>query len=521
MSLSIIKRPDTVRIITDTEDILCTETFAGAGVSVFFDQTGDAAEISLSAEKIGVRHVALHWNGGVKPRSRLLGDTWERSYGDLEFRDVEPERTMPWYFLAVSPDHETAAWGVEVRPAAFCFWKADCQGITLWLDLRNGGQGTLLPAGRLKAAVIRRKVYRDISPFAAACDFCRQLCRDPLLPSAPVYGSNNWYYAYGNSSHEEFLQNANDLAELTCGNVNRPYMVLDDCWQPSRERYDLSNPYIGGPWNRGNSRFPDMAALAGETAARGIIPGIWIRLLSDESPSLPTECRSQRDGISLDPTVPETAEKIAADIRRLVSWGFRLIKHDFSTYDLFGKFGFQADPFIADGDWHFHDRSRTNAQIVTDFYRLIRENAGDALILGCTCIGHLGAGLMHLNRIGDDVSGLEWERTVKMGVNTLAFRMPQHGAFFVVDADCVGITGQILWKRNREWLHLLAHSGTPLFYSMAPGTLGREALEELREALSLASQADGAAEPLDWMETRQPSHWRFLSQDTVYHWKEE
>ena len=96
------------------------------------------------------------------------------------------------------------------------------------------------------------------------------------------------------------------------------------------------------------------------------------------------------------------------------------------------------------------------------------------LILGCNTVGHLGAGLMHLQRTGDDTSGLMWERTLRFGVNTLAFRMPQHRAFFDIDADCIGISGRIDWQYNRQWGELLAGSGTSLFYSLKPDTLPPE-----------------------------------------------
>ena len=92
-----------------------------------------------------------------------------------------------------------------------------------------------------------------------------------------------------------------------------------------------------------------------------------------------------------------------------------------------------------------------------------REDRQDVLILGCNCIGHLGAGLMQGNRTGDDTSGVEWERTRKMGINTLAFRMLQQGTFYGADADCVGITEHIDWNKNRQWMEVLAESGTPLF----------------------------------------------------------
>ncbi len=107
-----------------------------------------------------------------------------------------------------------------------------------------------------------------------------------------------------------------------------------------------------------------------------------------------------------------------------------MIKHDFSTSDLCGRWGFEmGDAMTADG-WAFADRSRTTAEIIIDHYRSIREAAGDdVVVLGCNTIGHLSAGIFEISRVGDDTSGQEWARTRKMGVNTLAFRLPQHGAF--------------------------------------------------------------------------------------------
>ena len=97
--------------------------------------------------------------------------------------------------------------------------------------------------------------------------------------------------------------------------------------------------------------------------------------------------------------------------------------------------------------WHFYDQTKTSAEIVKMLYQEVygASRSNDAVIIGCNTIGHLGAGLMHLNRTGDDTSGRIWERTRRMGVNTLAFRLPQHNAFYHIDADCVGIFGMIPW----------------------------------------------------------------------------
>ncbi len=123
-----------------------------------------------------------------------------------------------------------------------------------------------------------------------------------------------------------------------------------------------------------------------------------------------------------------------------------LSKHDFSTFDLLGRWGFEMNSRLTEEGWHFHDQSLTTAEIIRKLYIAIREAAGDAILIGCNTIGHLAAGLVEVQRIGDDTSGREWSRTRKMGVNTLAFRLPQHETFFLADADCVPVTNEIPWE---------------------------------------------------------------------------
>ena len=147
---------------------------------------------------------------------------------------------------------------------------------------------------------------------------------------------------------------------------------------------------------------------------------------------------------ALDPTIPEAKEAIHAKLRQLSTWGYEMVKHDFSTYDLLGQWGFEMGPQPTLPGWSLHDRSRTNAEVIADLYALIREAVGPTVLLdGCNTVGHFGQGIFDLQRTGDDTSGRLWERTRRMGVNTLAFRLPQHGAFFIQDADVVGITDAV------------------------------------------------------------------------------
>ena len=468
---------------------------------------GDDLRIFIQARTSALRRVYLRWKASAPAGAKILGDAWERAYGDLQWMGIHPERIMPWYML-VTDGNVTHGYGVKTGCASLCSWRLDGFHTELCLDLRCGPDGVLLAGRQLHAATVTtRQGTPGETPFDAAVAFCARMCPAPRMPKGIVYGSNNWYYAYGISSHRKILEDAKLVAELTEGLSPRPYMVIDDCWQPNAGR-----PCNAGPWDRGNEAFPDMAGLAGEIAAMDLIPGIWYRPLTTYAPH-PAECLVDRDGghdaFILDPSHPEVLKEVEEMTARLVRWGYRLLKHDFSSADIFGRWGFQMGREMFEGSWHFHDRSKTTAEIILDLYRAIRRGAGDeTIIIGCNTVSHLAAGIFELQRTGDDTSGIQWERTRKMGVNTLAFRMMQHGTFYAADADCAGHTGSIPWELNRQWIRLLSLSGTPMFFSMDPGKLDEEKKQDLKEAFRTFVSITEPARPLDWLDTTCPVRWQ-------------
>jgi alpha-galactosidase len=194
------------------------------------------------------------------------------------------------------------------------------------------------------------------------------------------------------------------------------------------------------------------------------------------------------------------------------------MKHDFSTFDLFDSFGKEmSETLTKEADWNFYDKTKTNAEIVLDFYRLIKETAGDMLIIGCDTVSHLSAGYVHIYRTGDDTSGREWNRTRDMGVNTLAFRLAQDEAFYKCDADCVGILkNYVPWEKNRQWLDLLAHSNTPLFIS-CNNTITDEIRQDIKKAYKTFHEPHSIA-PVDIFDTRTPSEWNIDGKKIKYNW---
>lgn len=523
----ILRAPDALYLLSDAglhtlrADSPTSWSGFGARVEVQIED-GLCLRVTLEAEA-PVKILQLRWRGEFPSATRFLGDAWERGYGDLEWRGLVPERVMPWSFVAVSGDW-SAGYGVETGCNALCFWRVDEGGITLHLDVSNGGAGVQLNGRLLDVATVRCVTGEESeSAFQAARALCRALCPHPRLPPAPVYGGNDWYYAYGHSSRASILRDADVLGELAPDGQNRPFMVIDDGWQGCRA------PENGGPWNISSTAFGDMNEVASEGRSKGTRPGIWFRPLHTVA-NIPSSWRFGKrggkahiGGLALDPSIPEVLELVAADLCRFREWGFELVKHDFSMMDVFGKWGFDwGDCPGGASDWHFHDRARTSAEIIKAFFQTLRDAAGDSVMLmGCNTIGHLGAGLFEIQRTGDDTSGHDWERTRKMGINTLAFRMAQHETFFAADADCVGLTTQVSWEQSRQWLDILARSGTPLFVSADPKALGNAQKAALREAFARAAKPQPFAEPLDWLDTTCPRQWKCGDEIRSYRWSLE
>lgn len=489
--------------------------WTATGVALTVTLETELTTLHLHAPGTPVTHLHLRWQNPVPEDVSVLGDAWERSYGDLQWLPLQPGRALPWYFVART-DHATMACGVRTGAAAFAFWQVDTRGVSLWLDLRNGGEGVLLGDRLLPlATLVWHRGNQQQSAFSVTQALCRNMAAGVDVPRSrgpyslhALYGSNDWYYAYGKNTAQGILRDADLMADTAPAGAPRPFTVIDDGYQDSK-------------------RFPDMAALAADIRTRGVAPGIWIRPLRAPKstretwllPSTRFGDRTSRFGdLAYDPTVPEANAAILAVVTEAAHWGYDLLKHDFTTYELLGQWGSEMGASPTLPGWHFHDRSRTNAEIISALYRDIRSSAGqDRIVLGCNTVGHLAVGLFDAQRTGDDVSGRVWERTRRMGVNTLAFRLPQHRTFFATDADCVPITPDVRWENTQQWLDVVARSGTVLLVSPQPEAIGPEQKRALREAFTIAV-SQSSSEPTDWLSVRTPEHWRTGSQTKQYAW---
>ena len=484
-------------------------SFDAPGINVHTTPSASSLRILLACPGHSLSRVRLRWQLPVSSDLLVLNDAWERSYGDLAWRSLVPERVLPWYFATHSAGL-THAYGVKTDARAFCFWQLDPTGISLWLDTSNGGSGVLLGDLELFAAtVVTRPGQPGESPTQSIAQLCRLMCPTPRLPATPIYGINDWYYAYGASTAKSILRDTDLLATLAPSTGPRPFSVIDGGWAGTGSVSDIPTP---------NPNFPDMAALAAQIRQRNVRPGLWVRPTQAPASAPPSlllpESRfkgSSDPVLAYDPTIPEALNAILDKLTQPLAWGYELIKHDFSTYDIFGLWGLFMGASITRPGWRFHDPSRTNAEILRDYYLALRQKAGDRILLGCNTVGHLSAGIFEASRIGDDTSGQRWERTRRIGVNTLAHRLPQNNTFFRIDPDCIGITPAIPWHLNHAFLEAVARSGAVLFCSLDPAATGSEQQSALREAFAIAASGSSSGAPLDALTSTTPAHWAFRS----------
>lgn len=486
--------------------------FTYKDVQVDITVNKNAQSVQVQSPETELQAIRLKWKYDTGKYTKVLGDHWERSYGDLGWKEPVSTVKNPWYVLLNDGLH-TVCFGVKTGAASLCWWTVNHGNLELTMDTHSGGVGVKLGQRKLHAAdIVTMDNSAGENAYHTATRFCKVMCEHPRLPKHPVYGINDWYVAYGNNSYASIRDQTAVMATLMPDSVNRPFSVIDDGWQ------------IADDFSKVNDKFKDMQKLAEEIKGLGMRPGLWTRpliaKLTDKhnllAPNIPN--RNDPKVPILDPTIPENIERVKYNMSVYQQWGYELVKHDYSSYDIFGKWGFNMNNNFTSAGWKFYDQSRTNAELVTALYRAIRESAGDLYVIGCNTISHLSAGLFELNRTGDDTSGKEWARTRKMGVNTLGFRLPQHNTFYAVDGDCVGLTKDVPWEKNKQWLQLLARSGSALFVSADLKVLGAEQKAVLKEAFSQASNVQITAEPLDWMNNQWPDQWKFGKEKVQFNW---
>lgn len=266
--LDLLRVPDTITAFDHFEKTLPQgmiplgrrgETWTGKDVVVECKSEPNALVLTLESPSTPIAAVHLRWQMNVSHELLVLGDAWERSYGELGWRNQISERVMPWYF-ATFDQSSCHCYGVKTDAKALCFWQLDLQGVSLWLNVANGGNGVELGRRQLTiATVVSRRGAAGEEAIAGVTDLCRQMCARRSRPTIPIYGANDWCYSYGQSTAETILRDTDFIVEVSPAKSPRPFSVID------------------GGWTNGTDAWPDMGKLASDIRQRTVRPGLWVR----------------------------------------------------------------------------------------------------------------------------------------------------------------------------------------------------------------------------------------------------
>jgi alpha-galactosidase len=134
--------------------------------------------------------------------------------------------------------------------------------------------------------------------------------QDPNLASTPPMGWNSWNHYACEVSDAVVRAQADALVATGMKAVGYTYVLIDDCWQGTRDAASYIRP---------NAKFPDMKSLANYVHTKGLKIGIY------SSPG-PKTCGGYEGSYGHE----------EQDAQTIADWGMDYLKYDLCSYDGMG-----------------------------------------------------------------------------------------------------------------------------------------------------------------------------------------
>jgi len=134
--------------------------------------------------------------------------------------------------------------------------------------------------------------------------------QDPMLARTPPMGWNGWNHFACDVSDAVVRAQADALVTTGMRSVGYAYILIDDCWQGTRDDAGYIRP---------NAKFPDMKALADYIHGKGLKIGIY------SSPG-PKTCGGYEGSYGHE----------EQDAQTYSVWGMDYLKYDLCSYDGMG-----------------------------------------------------------------------------------------------------------------------------------------------------------------------------------------
>jgi hypothetical protein len=222
---------------------------------------------------------------------------------------------------------------------------------------------------------------------------------------------------------------------------------IDDGWQAKRRQFDG----YGAGWPQG------MKPTADRIKADGMTAGLWFMpfagtnedahfspwYLHDNAGAIESHPWA---GTSLDVSLPAVKDYIKNVTRYIYTdWGYRYFKIDGMYTGLGAHITYTNDVYDEADKFFFNakysDPNVTNVEAYRGAWKVVRDNAPDAFIMGCTVAQNMrtlvgGYGIVDAMRIGPDGKD-GWKDIVGKGIIRGARRYFYNGRVFWIDPDPV------------------------------------------------------------------------------------
>lgn len=315
-------------------------------------------------------------------------------------------------------------------------------------------------------------------------------CNHPRLPfpETPT-GWCSWYHYGPDITEEAVIQNLDVIARETPG---LKYIQIDDGYQP-----------FMGDWLAPGDKFPHgIRWLCDEIRARGFEPAIWVAPFIAETDS--AIFREHPEWfVTGDDGKPISSDKVSYEGWRCVPWYvldttqkevqdhfthlFRIMREEWGcTY-----FKLDANFWGAMHGCHRADPNATRIEAYRRGMEAILRGSGDGFILGCNAPVWGSLGLIHGNRVTNDIMRY-WDK-FKMVARELFNRNWQNNRLWINDPDCFimnNIQGSTLTPDEFGFHRaMIQASGGMILTGDDMTALNAAQLESVRKLLPAVTQA--------------------------------
>lgn len=406
----------------------------------------------------------------------------------------------------------------------------------------NGDQARLDPGRAMTTdwACISFIHLDEAEPLGAYLDAVARQSAPPGLPPGRIHPTKNhipvgWcsWYQFSSEKYTGTVTPHAVRQNLEAVSSLRPRLPLDVI-----QIDDGYESYVGDWFSFVNSFKEGMDGLAQEIRRAGFTPGVWLApFIVDPRSKLAREHPDwllrgllnrpvnagflwNRFATALDLTHLEALEYVLDVVDTAVHrWGFPYLKLDFL--------------YAAALPGHYHDPTKTRAQVLRAGLEAVRQAAGeDTYLLGCGCPLGPAVGLVDAMRIGADTArrwlpsfnGIEFyikeERdlpSARYASHNALSRAPLHNHWWVNDPDCLLLrpTTLLTQQEVQTFATVVALTGGSLLLS---DHLPDLPLDRLRIAESLLPLIGRTPHLLDWFDSPTPRRVQLNLDGSSGHW---